>query len=236
MTKSPKILVIIPAYNEEGSICSVIREIRALKSDMDILVINDASTDETECLVAEMNEVVLTLPFNVGIGGAVQTGFKYAHENGYDVAVQVDGDGQHIPGQIPLLTEVLQTEADVVIGSRFIETLGYTTSWVRRIGVRIFMIVNSLILKQRITDSTSGFRAYNKKAIAFLASYYPHDYPEPESVVVLGRNGFCIREVPVKMREREYGRSSISAFHSVYYMIKVLLAIFVDLFREKIVH
>ena len=236
MAKSPKLIVIIPAFNEEGSICSVIREIRRLKTNMDIVVINDASTDNTECLVADMNEVVLTLPFNLGIGGAVQTGFQYAYENGYDIAVQVDGDGQHIPGQIPLLTDALKTEADVVIGSRFIETRGYTTSWARRIGVRVFMIVNSLILKQKITDSTSGFRAYNKKAIGFLASYYPHDYPEPESVVILGRNGFRIREVPVEMREREHGRSSISAVRSVYYMIKVLLAIFVDVFRERTVY
>lgn len=236
MTKPLKILVIIPAYNEEGSICGVIEEIRALKTDMDILVINDASTDETECLVADMNEIVLTLPFNLGIGGAVQTGFKYAHDNGYDIAVQVDGDGQHIPGQIPLLIEALQTEADVVVGSRFIRTLGYTTSRTRRIGVHVFMLVNSLILKQKITDSTSGFRAYNKRAVAFLANYYPHDYPEPESIVMLGRNGFCIREVAVEMRGREHGQSSISALRSVYYMIKVLLAIFVDLFREKIIH
>ena len=234
-SKPLKLLAIVPAYNEAGAICNVIHEIRSIPMDIDIVVVNDASIDPTECLVQEMGEAVITMPFNLGIGGAVQTGFKYAVRNNYDVAIQVDGDGQHIPDQISVLVGAFSPDVDVVIGSRFIETKGYTTSWVRRIGVRIFMVINSLILKQKITDSTSGFRAYNKKAIDFLAENYPHDYPEPESVVILGRNGFCLQEVAVKMREREHGQSSISAFRSIYYMIKVLLAIFMDLFKTKII-
>lgn len=231
-----RILAIIPAYNEEQTIKKVVEEIGLVRPPVEAVVIDDGSTDRTADVARETGVTVLSLPFNLGIGGAVQTGFKYATEKGYDVAVQVDGDGQHRPDQIPALLNTLEGKnVDVVIGSRFIKTEGYKTSRLRHIGVQVFLLVNSLLLKKRITDNTSGFRAYNRKAIEFLAENYPHDYPEPESVVILGRNGFRITEVAVTMREREHGRSSISAVRAVYYMIKVLLAIFVDLFKGKII-
>ena len=226
-------LAIIPAFNEEGAVGKVVEEIRRLRPAIDVVVIDDGSTDETADVARKAGARVVSLPFNLGIGGAVQTGFKYAAEKGYDVAVQVDGDGQHRPDQIPILLDALRQEGiDVIIGSRFLSSGGYTTSLVRRIGVHVFVLVNSILLKKRITDNTSGFRAYNRKAIEFLAEHYPYDYPEPESVIILGRNGFRLAEVPVLMREREHGRSSISAFWSMYYMIKVLLAIFMTLFKK----
>jgi glycosyltransferase involved in cell wall biosynthesis len=200
-----------------------------------VVVIDDGSTDRTALEARSAGADVIVLPFNLGIGGAVQTGFRYAEVKKYEIAVQVDGDGQHRPDQIPVILDALDREnADVSIGSRFIESKGYTTSKIRRIGVRVFFLVNSLLLGKRITDNTSGFRAYNRKTIEFLAKHYPQDYPEPESVVILSMNGFRITETSVVMRSREYGHSSISALKAVYYMIKVLLAIFMDLFKEKI--
>lgn len=235
MNEAQKILVIVPAFNEEGAISNVIREIRDTGLQTDILVVNDGSSDRTESEARATGCNVVSLPFNLGIGGAVQTGFKYAAARQYSIAVQVDGDGQHIASEIPGLIEPIQNQAaDVVIGSRFIEKKGYTTSWIRRGGVAVFMTVNSLVLKQKISDNTSGFRAYNRRAIQFLAEYYPQDYPEPESVILLGTNGFRLAEVSVRMRERTHGRSSISAARSIYYMVKVVLAIFVDLFKERI--
>lgn len=235
MSDLQKILVIVPAFNEEGAISNVIREIRDTGLQTDILVVNDGSSDRTESEARATGCNVVSLPFNLGIGGAVQTGFKYAAARQYSIAVQVDGDGQHIASEIPGLIEPIQNQAaDVVIGSRFIEKKGYTTSWIRRGGVAVFMTVNSLVLKQKISDNTSGFRAYNRRAIQFLAEYYPQDYPEPESVILLGTNGFRLAEVSVRMRERTHGRSSISAARSIYYMVKVVLAIFVDLFKERI--
>jgi glycosyltransferase involved in cell wall biosynthesis len=235
MSDLQKILVIVPAFNEEGAISDVIREIRDIGLKLDILVVNDGSDDRTEFEVRATGCKVVSLPFNLGIGGAVQTGFKYAANNRYSIAIQVDGDGQHIASEIPKLIDPIQNQkADVVIGSRFLEKKGYTTSWIRKGGVAVFMALNSLVLKQKISDNTSGFRAYNSKAIQFLAEYYPQDYPEPESVILLGTNGFRLAEVPARMRERAHGQSSISAARSIYYMVKVVLAIFVDLFKERI--
>ena len=232
--KKSDILAIVPAYNEEGAIRRVVEEIQRVRPRIDVVVIDDGSTDGTAVAAREVGAGVISLPFNLGIGGAVQTGFKYADEKAYETAVQVDGDGQHRPDQIPVLLNALKKKAvDVVIGSRFLKTEGYTTSFARKFGVRIFVLVNSVLLKQRITDNTSGFRAYNRKVITFFADNYPYDYPEPESVIMLYRNGFSIAEVPVTMREREHGRSSISAFRAAYYMVKVLLAIFMNMFKER---
>jgi len=234
--KTFRILAIVPAYNEEGAIKKVVEEIQSVQPHIDIVVIDDGSTDRTVDIARNAGARVISLPFNLGIGGAVQTGFKYAAERAYEAAVQVDGDGQHEPDQIPILLKALDKPGtDVVLGSRFLEAGGYKTSMVRQIGVRIFMLINSILLKKRITDNTSGFRAYGKRAIAFLASNYPYDYPEPESVIILERNGFSIEEVPITMRQRETGRSSISAVRAVYYMVKVLLAIFMNLFKQRIV-
>jgi glycosyltransferase involved in cell wall biosynthesis len=175
---------------------------------------------------------VITLPFNLGIGGAVQTGLKFACRHHYDVAIQIDGDGQHLPSEIPLLIAPLQRhEADVCIGSRYLGPRRYHTPLMRRLGMLIFSVVNSLLIGQRITDNTSGFRAFNRRAIEFLSANYPGDYPEPEVVVMLGRNGFRLKEVPVKMRQRSTGESSIGSIRAVYYMVKVLLAILVDVFK-----
>ncbi len=234
--KDLRVVAIVPAYNEAGSIRDVVREIAAVAPPVDAVVIDDGSSDDTVRIAKEAGATVLELPFNLGIGGAVQTGFRFAVEQEYDVAIQVDGDGQHVPAEIPKLLSVLdQTDADVVIGSRFLSAIGYTTSRVRRVGVGVFRLTNSVLLRQRITDSTSGFRAYNRKTIRFLAENYPHDYPEPESVVMLVCNGFHLAETPVIMRERLHGQSSISAVRAVYYMIKVLLAIYMRLFKARLV-
>lgn len=201
---------------------------------MDIAVINDGSKDRTKEVAEKTGAMVLDLPFNVGIGATVQTGFKYAAENHYDMAVQVDGDGQHDPQFLPALIEpVLNGNADMVIGSRFIDNQGFQSTFIRRLGIRIFYAVNSLIIRQKITDNTSGFRAYSAKAIQLLADEYPSDYPEPESVIILGLRKFRILEIPVVMKEREGGRSSITLFRSLYYMIKVLLAIFINIFKKQ---
>jgi glycosyltransferase involved in cell wall biosynthesis len=237
MKKRPlRVLAVVPAFNEGDAIGGVVSELRRVRPAVEVLVVDDGSSDATAKSAENAGARVLRLPVNLGIGGAVQTGFRYAARHGYDAVVQVDGDGQHIPSEIPsLLEEMSRTGADVVIGSRFLDVRGYTTSPVRRIGTRVFSAVNSLVLGRRISDNTSGFRAYSANAVRFLSENYPQDYPEPESVILLGRNGFSIREVPVRMREREHGQSSISALRSVYYMVKVLLAIFVDLFKARIV-
>lgn len=229
-----KILAIVPAYNEEETIGAVILSLKERMPALDILVVNDGSTDRTsEKAAGTKKALVVDLPCNLGIGGAVQTGFLYAIREGYDVAFQFDGDGQHLAAEADkILAPILAGEVDVVIGSRFLGgNGGFRSTFTRRMGIRLFQWVNSLLTGQRITDNTSGFRAYNRKALTFLSRYYPSDYPEPEAVILLGRSGFRLKEVPVEMRERATGRSSITAFRSLYYMVKVLLAIFVTALR-----
>lgn len=234
-SKEYKIIAIIPAFNEEKNIRRVIEDIKKHQPKVKIVVINDASTDNTEIEVKKSGETVITLPFNLGIGGAMQTGFKYAKENDFDIALQVDGDGQHMASQIErIIRPVINNEADVVIGSRFLSESDYRTKFWRRVGISIFALVNSFLVGRKITDSTSGFRAYNKKAISFLSQFYPQDYPEPEAVVELYRNEFSIKEVPVLMRKREEGKSSIGTLGSVYYMVKVLMASFIAFSRKPV--
>ncbi len=233
MDRQHDTLIIIPAFNEQENIGRVIREIRDTSYPVDVVVINDGSTDATARVAREAGAVVINLPFNLGIGGAVQTGFKYALRHGYEYAIQLDGDGQHVAAEIrKILDPVKSGEADMAIGSRYLTETDYKTPFMRRMGMLVFSFVNSALVGQKITDNTSGFRAFSRRAILFLAKYYPADYPEPEAVVVLGRNGFKIKEVPVRMRPRAAGESSINAFRSVYYMVKVLLAIFVDVFKS----
>ncbi|MDQ7062996.1 MAG: glycosyltransferase family 2 protein [candidate division KSB1 bacterium] len=233
MDRQHDTLIIIPAFNEQENIGRVIREIRDTGYPVDVVVINDGSTDATARVAREAGAVVINLPFNLGIGGAVQTGFKYALRHGYEYAIQLDGDGQHVAAEIrKILDPVKGGEADMAIGSRYLAETDYKTPLMRRLGMLVFSFVNSALVGQKITDNTSGFRAFSRRAILFLAKYYPADYPEPEAVVVLGRNGFKIKEVPVRMRPRAAGESSINAFRSVYYMVKVLLAIFVDVFKS----
>ena len=231
-----KILAIVPSFNEEENIAGVIESIKRENPLVDVLVVNDGSNDTTGAVAQSSGLArVVNLPCNLGIGGAVQTGFIFAKREGYDIAFQFDGDGQHIASEIKkILDPVKNNYADVVIGSRFCgDGGGYRSSLSRRLGIKVFEIVNSLLIKQKITDNTSGFRAYNRRAIHFLARNYPMDYPEPEAVLILGRNGFRLREIPVLMRERKGGRSSISGTGSLYYMIKVLLALLVCCFRPR---
>jgi glycosyltransferase involved in cell wall biosynthesis len=255
-----KKIAIVPAYNEEASLPAVLRALRAEAADFDVVVINDGSTDGTSAAARAFAGVkVVDLPENIGIGGAVQTGFLFARAGGYDLAVQVDGDGQHRPSEIAkIAAPVLSGATDAAIGSRFVLARGYkpwaSTAEVdprakpgapaavekamfrgspfRRAGIRIFQGLNALLLGERITDSTSGFRAFNRRAIEVLSVTYPDDYPEPEAIYILKKKGLRIVEVPVEMAGRAAGRSSIGFWHSLYYMVKVCLAIFVLLLRR----
>jgi glycosyltransferase involved in cell wall biosynthesis len=230
-------VAIVPALNEAGALPAVIDELRAFDPGLDVVVVDDGSVDRTAAVARSMGACVLRLPFNLGIGGAVQTGFRFAFENDYDLAVRVDGDGQHDPSQLGrLIAPVLADEADIVVGSRFAaDADGYRSSRTRRIGIRLLARVVSGIVGQRVTDTTSGFQALNKHGIALFARDYPHDYPEVEATVMVFRHRLRLIEVPVTMRERGSGRSSITSLRSVYYMVKVLLAIFVGLFRRNVV-
>ncbi len=225
-------LIIIPAYNEEVTIGAVIKEIRTHIPDFDIVVVDDGSTDSTASVARSSGVTVLSLPFNMGIGTAVQTGYKYAQRKGYPVAVQFDADGQHIAEEVnSLIGPLLREESDFVVGSRFLSKGSYRVGWARGLGIRILSAVISSVLGSRITDPTSGFRAASRDVIEFFSRYYPDDYPEPESLVLLHKAGFRIQEVPVRMRQRTGGRSSITPLRAFYYMVKVLLAILIDLFK-----
>jgi glycosyltransferase involved in cell wall biosynthesis len=228
-------LIVIPAYNEQNNILGVIGDVRATLPGADILVVNDCSVDATARKAREAAGVqVVDLPCNLGIGGAVQTGFKYARDRGYDYMVQVDGDGQHLPGEVNKLTAAMAaTGSDMVIGSRFLDVRSFRTSWQRRIGIKIFQQLFRLLLGLTITDGTSGFRLYNRKSIEVLARYYASDYPEPDAIVLLHAHGLTVTEAGVAMRARESGRSSITAIKSPYYMAKVTLAIIFSCLRTR---
>ena len=228
-----KTLIIVPAYNEEESLPGVIRDLRENIHFADILVVNDGSRDATARTAEEMGVAVVSLPFNLGIGGAMQAGYLYAEQGGYDIAVQFDGDGQHLAGEIgKLLRLINEGSADLVVGSRFLKRGRYNASVFRKLGIWIFSAVLSRILGMPVTDSTSGFRAANRQVIKFFSRTYPDDYPEVEALVLLHKAKMRIAEVPVSMRERTGGRSSITPVRSAYYMIKVLLAIFIDLLKK----
>lgn len=229
-------IAIVPAFNEERNVGRVVDELRAFDAALAVVVISDGSADRTAEVAAEHGAYVVRLPFNLGIGGAVQTGFRYAWENGYDVVVRCDGDGQHIPSELPkVLGPVLAGEADIVVGTRFGSDDGYRSSATRRIGIRLLALVVSAIAHQRVTDTTSGFQALNRRALELFAGDYPHDYPEVEGIVMTIKHHLRLHEVPVSMREREHGQSSITALRSIYYMVKVLVALFVSLFRRSAV-
>jgi glycosyltransferase involved in cell wall biosynthesis len=231
-----KRIAIVPAFNEEQNVGRVLDELRALDPGLDVVVVSDGSTDRTAEVAAARGAHVIRLPFNLGIGGAVQTGFRYAWEEGYELAVRLDGDGQHDPSQLgAILAPVLAGETDFAVGTRFVGERSYRSSRSRRLGIRILAWTVSALVRQRITDPTSGFQALNRHGIALFAADLPHDYPEVEATVMVFRHRLRMREVPVRMRERAAGRSSIGAFASVYYMTKVLLAIFVGVFRRNVV-
>lgn len=221
------ILIIIPAYNEQGNIRKVIEELQTVAIKKVILVINDGSQDQTALEAKSTGVRVVSLPFNLGIGGAVQTGFKFALNEGFSIAVQVDGDGQHIARYIEqLLVPIEQKQADMVIGSRFLPPhVGYRSSFVRRIGINFFAWLISFLTGCKVTDPTSGFRAFNVKMIQLFARSYPHDFPEPEAIMVARRFKARVLEVPVEMRKRQEGVSSIRYLKTLYYMIKVTFAI-----------
>jgi glycosyltransferase involved in cell wall biosynthesis len=229
-------LAIVPAYNEAGMVARVVRDIHRAAPDFDVVVIDDGSIDETAAEAAAEGAAVIRHPYNLGIGGAVQSGFKYALRNGYQVAAQVDGDGQHKPEYLPEMVAALHTEgeqADMVYGSRFRGDPGYRVPLGRRLGNMVFSVVLSAITRQKITDPTSGFRMTNRRAIELFARDYPHDYPEVEALLMLHANRLRIHEVHVKMNARGFGQSSIDYPRSAYYMLKVLLALFVGLFRRR---
>jgi glycosyltransferase involved in cell wall biosynthesis len=227
-------VAIVPALDEERSVGRVVDEIRAFDSEMDVVVIDDGSHDRTAEVAEAHGARVVRLPFNLGIGGSVQTGFRYAADHGYDLAVRLDGDGQHDPTQLDrIIAPVLADEADICVGSRFAGEHGYRSSRSRRLGIRILARTVSLLTGQKVTDTTSGFQALNRKAIRLFAIDYPHDYPEVEATVLLHKHRLRMCEVPVLMRERAAGRSSITTLRSIYYMTKVLLAIFIGIFRRR---
>ena len=230
-------IAIVPAYNEAESISSTIADLRRHAPEFDVLVIDDGSTDETARVARQAGATVIRHPFNLGIGGAVQSGYVYALEHGYDRAIQFDGDGQHQAAEIPKLLAELdkRPEMNMIVGSRFLaaDYDGYRSSASRRVGIRIFAWVLSRIVGAPVTDPTSGFRLVTRRGIELFARDYPHDYPEVEAILLLHAHKLNSAEVPVKMRARTGGVSSINAMRSAYYMVKVLLAVFVGLFRAR---
>ena len=223
-----KKLVIIPAFNEEGNLEKTIKDIKDNAPDFDYVIINDCSTDTPLEMCRRHGFSYLNLPVNLGIGGAVQTGYRYAYYHGYDIAVQFDGDGQHSASHLEdMVTTLIDTESDMVIGSRFIEKEGFQSSGLRRIGIKYFTGLIKLLTGKKITDPTSGMRMVNKKLLEKFTDEYPKDYPEPESVVTILAEKYKVMEIPVVMNEREEGVSSISLKNSVYYMIKVSFAILI---------
>ena len=229
-----KIVAVVPAYDEAEVIGKVVDEIRAFDPAIDVVVVDDASADETASIARARGAIVLRLPHNVGIGGAVQTGLKFALAEGYETAVRLDGDGQHDASELgKLLAPLERGEADFVIGSRFVDSAGsYRPPFARRIGIRIFARLVSILSGQRVTDTTSGFLALDRVGIELFARDYPHDYPEVEATLVALKSGLRLSQVQVDMRERETGSSSITLLRSLYYIVKVTLALLMASLRR----
>ncbi|MFN8310675.1 MAG: glycosyltransferase family 2 protein [Chitinophagales bacterium] len=238
MPQNIRIAAVIPAYNEEASIAKVVEQIHevAIQSGIAIVpvVVNDCSTDQTAAVISNLNCVAINLPINLGIGGGVQTGIKYAFANGFDYAVQIDGDGQHPPKFIPLLLNAAsKNNWDVAIGSRFISKEGFQSTILRRSGILYFQWLNHLMSGQKVSDSTSGMRLMNRKTMSILVRYYPDEYPEPEAIIIYHKNGLKFGEVAVEMNERLGGVSSINSSRAVYYMFKVTIAMIFTYFRKS---
>ncbi len=224
-----KTLVLIPCYNEQENIVRVVERLIATCPAVDYLIINDCSTDGSEAILRAHGYNHVSLPVNLGIGGGIQTGYRYAKENGYDITVQMDGDGQHNPAFLDtVISPIAAGELDMCIGSRFLEKEGFQTSFMRRFGIVILSILIKLLSGKRIYDVTSGFRATNAEMTAYFADHYAADYPEPEAILAAVLRGYRVGEAPVIMEERLGGVSSIRAFKSAYYMIKVSLSLLVD--------
>ena len=232
-----KVAVVIPCYNEVKNISEVIRSVHRVNHSslyqLIPIVVNDKSTDRSSDIASKENCVLLDLPVNLGIGGAVQSGFKYAVVNDFDAAIQMDGDGQHPAEEIEkILSPLMNDDADVIIGSRFITGEGFQSSFWRRLGIGFFKLLLKRITGQTITDSTSGFRAVNRKTLAIIAHQYPDDYPEPVAIVIFSKNNLKMKEVQVEMKERQGGQSTIGGVSSMYYMIKVSLSICFTYFKK----
>lgn len=221
-----KTLIIIPAYNEEENIGALLDELEGQYGEYDYLVINDCSRDGTRRLLKERGANFLDLPVNLGIGGGVQAGYMYALENGYEIAVQMDGDGQHLPAYLEAIVEPVRTgAADFAVGSRFIKNEGFQSSALRRVGIGFLSWWLRALTGVEVKDVTSGFRAVNRKGIELFSNEYAQDYPEPEALTLAALRGLRIIEVPVQMKERVGGKSSISGLKTAYYMLKVTLAL-----------
>ena len=236
MTTTQTILVIVPCYNEEEAIASVVADLTNVRAQyglrLDVLVVNDCSRDKSLAVIQQLDCLYLDLPVNLGIGGAMHSGYRYAYSHGYDIAVQMDGDGQHPAEElIKILQPIIERKADIVIGSRFIEKSGFQSTAIRRVGIRYFRWLNELLIHKTVHDSTSGFRAFNRRTIEVANDYYPDEYPEPESIVQFGLYNLQILEVPIIMRERQGGVSSINSSQALYYMLKVSLGILFTYFR-----
>jgi len=232
-----KILIVIPCYNEQESLpvwlADLTKHLTLHDHNIDVAVVNDHSKDKTAMLAATYEVILLDLPINLGIGGAVQCGLKYANKNGYDLAVQMDGDGQHPPGELyKLLVCHRRSGADIVIGSRFIEKEGFQSTFTRRLGITYFHWLNRFFTRKYIYDITSGYRLFSRRAIELAARHYPDDYPEPESLVMFVRAGLSIQETPVVMQSRSGGQTSIRSFVSLYYCIKVTIAMLFSSIRK----
>lgn len=222
-------IVLIPAFNEEGNIGEVVADVLQQTPPYDVLVVNDGSSDDTASAARRAGAKVLDLPCNLGVGGAIQAGFRYALENGYDYAIRCDGDGQHPAAGIQALVDGMQSnETDLVVGSRFRGNGTYKSAAVRYAGILVLSWFLSLICRKRVTDPTSGFQMLNRPLIAFWAHSYPMDYPEPEAIALMRRQGYSYIEVPAEFRERLSGRSSIGGWDTLYYVFKVFLALIVD--------
>lgn len=231
---TPRMLVILPAFNEADNLPKTLTHIRLAVPHADILVINDGSLDNTGEVAGAYGAHVLNMPYNVGIGAGVQTAFQFAHRYDYDIVVRNDGDGQHAPDGITRLVTAMETQNyDVVVGSRFLDAGDYGTSPSRLIGINILRSLLRLLTGWPVTDPTSGFGAFNRRAIALFAQHYPHDYPEPEAIFILHRCGFTMGEIPITMQRREHGQSSITLLRSIYYMVKVVLALLIQRVRRK---
>lgn len=233
LNKTDKTLVIIPAYNEEGSIKDVICRAKNALPKADVLVVNDGSMDNTSEVAKSSGAMVLDLPYNQGIGTTIQTGFLFSQQRGYRIIVRMDADGQHRPEELEaLLRPILRGEADMVVGSRFLSNVGFQSTFVRRMGIRFFSTLTSLIIRRHVTDPTSGFQAMNAKLVKFFANEYPPDYPEIEAIILANKAGFIVKEVPAIMLERKKGQSSINFLMSVYFSLEVFTSIIVSIFRK----
>lgn len=221
-----RMLAIVPAYNEARNLPTVLTALRREVPTCDVCVVDDGSSDDTAQVATRLGATVLRNPHNLGIGGAVQAGYLWARDHGYDIAIQIDGDGQHDPSFIPATAApLIEGRAEIVIGSRFLTEGGARSTWVRRMGIRYLTWLLRLRCGVRVTDPTSGFRAAGRRAIELFARQYPSDYPEPEAIALAVRNGLHVQELPMRMREREHGSSSINAWRTVYYLVKVSLAL-----------